>query len=134
MTGLGEVGSIAEAALRLNGIFEAAQRAADLYLQKVHESSPLPRGEVLTDVVIDPVWPGSAGPSVPPPSGPVMDVEPKTDYTVQPAPPPAQPVQPAAASPAPPAAEEPQKRGLFQKKKRGDNKGKFVLSFGWEQD
>jgi hypothetical protein len=63
-----------------------------------------------------------------------MDVEPKTDYTVQPAPPPAQPVQPAAASPAPPAAEEPQKRGLFQKKKRGDNKGKFVLSFGWEQD
>ena len=40
----------------------------------------------------------------------------------------------ATPPPPAPAAEEPQKRGLFQKKKRGDNKGKFVLSFGWEQD
>ena len=32
---LQESGSIAEAALRLNGIFEDAQRAADLYLENV---------------------------------------------------------------------------------------------------
>lgn len=32
-----EAGSIAEAALRLNGIFEAAQKAADQYLSSVSE-------------------------------------------------------------------------------------------------
>lgn len=32
---LGEAGNIAEAALRLTGIFEAAQEAADLYLENV---------------------------------------------------------------------------------------------------
>lgn len=32
---LTEAGSIAEAALRLSGVFEAAQRAADLYLDSV---------------------------------------------------------------------------------------------------
>lgn len=130
MSGLAEVGSIAEAALRLNGIFEAAQRAADLYLQKVHESTPLPHGTVLTDVVIDPIRPENAGPAVPPPKGPVVDVEPKAERA-QAAPP---PVQPPAQSAPPPAPEEPPRRGFFQKKKRGDNKGKFVLSFGWEQD
>ncbi len=34
---LGEAGSIAEAALRLNGIFEAAQKAADDYLRSVRQ-------------------------------------------------------------------------------------------------
>lgn len=32
---LGEAGNIAEAALRLTGIFEAAQEAADLYLENI---------------------------------------------------------------------------------------------------
>lgn len=32
---LAEAGSIAEAALKLNGIFEAAQRAADQYLENI---------------------------------------------------------------------------------------------------
>ncbi len=34
-----EAGSIAEAALRLNGVFEAAQRAADQYLENVKKQS-----------------------------------------------------------------------------------------------
>lgn len=34
---LEEAGSIAEAALKLNGVFEAAQRAADQYLENIRE-------------------------------------------------------------------------------------------------
>ena len=34
---LQEAGSIAEAALKLNGVFEAAQRAADQYLDSIRE-------------------------------------------------------------------------------------------------
>lgn len=34
---INEAGSIAEAALKLNGIFEAAQRAADQYLDNIRE-------------------------------------------------------------------------------------------------
>ncbi len=37
---LQEAGSIAEAALRLNGIFEAAQRAAEQYLSNVKRINP----------------------------------------------------------------------------------------------
>ena len=37
---LEDAGSIAEAALRLNGVFEAAQRAADQYLESVREMYP----------------------------------------------------------------------------------------------
>ena len=37
---LQNVGSIAEASLQLSGIFEAAQKAADLYLQQVRASCP----------------------------------------------------------------------------------------------
>ena len=33
-----EAGSIAEAALRLSGIFEAAQQAADMYLESVQQT------------------------------------------------------------------------------------------------
>ena len=38
--GLRDAGSIAEAALRLNGVFEAAQKAADQYLESVREMYP----------------------------------------------------------------------------------------------
>lgn len=41
---LADVGSIAEAALKLNGVFDAAQRAADQYLQSVKALHPLPEG------------------------------------------------------------------------------------------
>lgn len=34
-----EAGSIAEAALRLNGVFEAAQKAADQYLENIQRSA-----------------------------------------------------------------------------------------------
>ncbi len=36
---LSEAGSIAEAALRVNGVFEAAQAAADQYLQSIHSAN-----------------------------------------------------------------------------------------------
>lgn len=37
-----DVGSIAEAALKLNGVFDAAQRAADQYLQSIRKLYPAP--------------------------------------------------------------------------------------------
>jgi hypothetical protein len=36
---ISEAGNIAEAALKLNGVFEAAQRAADQYLENVKRNS-----------------------------------------------------------------------------------------------
>lgn len=42
---LAEAGSIAEAALRLNGIFEAAQQAADQYLMNVRRLSEAEQGD-----------------------------------------------------------------------------------------
>ncbi len=46
-TNVVDVGNLAEAALKLNGIFDAAQRAADQYLQSVREFYPLPEGTQL---------------------------------------------------------------------------------------
>ncbi len=37
-----KAGSIAEAALALNGVFEAAQAAADTYLQSLYAANPAP--------------------------------------------------------------------------------------------
>ena len=37
-----ESGSIAEAALRLSGIFEVAQKAADTYLAVINKANPAP--------------------------------------------------------------------------------------------
>ena len=42
---LTEVGSIAEAALKLNGVFDAAQRAANQYLRSVKELYAIPDGK-----------------------------------------------------------------------------------------
>jgi TusA-related sulfurtransferase len=39
---ISESGSIAEAALRLSGIFEDAQRAADTYLAEIRRANPAP--------------------------------------------------------------------------------------------
>ena len=33
-------GSVAEAAMKLNGVFEAAQRAAELYLENIKQRAP----------------------------------------------------------------------------------------------
>lgn len=44
-----EPGSIAEAALKINEVFEAAQRAADFYLESLHELYPLPEGAELPE-------------------------------------------------------------------------------------
>jgi hypothetical protein len=41
---LEDVGSIAEAALKLHGVFDAAQEAADFYLQSLRQLYPLPEG------------------------------------------------------------------------------------------
>ena len=38
-----ESGSIAEAALRLSGIFEDAQKAADTYLTEIRRANPAPQ-------------------------------------------------------------------------------------------
>lgn len=44
---IAESGSIAEAALRLNGIFEAAQAAAEQYLQAVHAAENEERSRLI---------------------------------------------------------------------------------------
>lgn len=135
-----EVGSIAEAALQLCGVFDAAQRAADLYLQKVRESNPLPDGVVMADAVSDPAWPGEINPAaspVPPFSGRIVDIEPTVEKSEPPAaitpltapPPPV--VRRAEEQPAPESKKESEKRDLFQKKPR--DRRKFVLPFGWEE-
>lgn len=133
-----EVGSITEAALRLNGVFDAAQKAADLYLQKVQESNPLPAGVVMADVISDPEEVNPAASPVPPFSGRIVDIEPTAEESEPPAaattplsapPPPA--ARWAEEQPAPESRKESEKRGLFQKKPR--DRGKFVLSFGWEE-
>ena len=49
---LAQAGSIAEASLRLNGVFEAAQQAADQYLANIRqqkEETEEQRGQVLRD-------------------------------------------------------------------------------------
>lgn len=37
---MAQAGSIAEASLKLSGVFEAAQRAADLYLESIQQMNP----------------------------------------------------------------------------------------------
>ena len=52
---LREAGSIAEAALRINGVFEAAQAAAQQYLENIRRmSGPLPEEEGVEEPETDP--------------------------------------------------------------------------------
>lgn len=137
-----EVGSIAEAALRLNGIFDAAQQAADLYLKKVQERYPLPESGFLLEPSM------SAGPAQEearvffaekPDQAeavrPVLDLEndPILD-DVEPIP------EEETSFPKPQnrtgpshLAESSMKKLPFRTKKR-KNKGRLTLSFGWEHD
>lgn len=106
------VGSIAEAALRLNGVFEAAQRAANQYLQSVRELYPAPEGM-----------------EVPPMALSQEDVE-----AAAAAPPPV----PVQAESAPAEKPEPEKRPAAPKRslrlKKQQEKGKLTLFFGWQHD
>lgn len=56
-----------------------------------------------------------------PHAAPVVDVEPKEERA---------PDRPAAA----PEPAEPQQQSRFKRKKRKDGRGKFVFSFGWEDN
>ena len=109
---LAEVGSIAEAALKLNGVFEAAQRAANQYLQSVRELYPAPEGM-----------------EVPPMALSQEDVEAAAAV------PPPVPVQ---AESAPAEKPEPEKRPAAPKRslrlKKQQEKGKLTLFFGWQHD
>ena len=127
-TDLENVGSIAEAALRLNGVFDAAQRAADYYLQSIQTLYPLPEGVELPPP--PPVWeaaPAQAAPAQPAPAQAAPS---------QPVPPPAEEAARTAEEPAkPPAPAAPPNRarrpfGLKSKQE----KGKWTLFVGWQHD
>ena len=117
-TDLENVGSIAEAALRLNGVFDAAQRAADYYLQSIQTVYPLPEGVEL------------------PPPPPVWEAAPAQAAPSQPVPPPAEEAARTAEEPSkPPAPAAPPNRarrpfGLKSKQE----KGKWTLFVGWQHD
>ena len=111
------VGSIAEAALRLNGVFEAAQRAANQYLQSVRELYPAPEGVEVPHMAMS-----------------QEDVE-AAAVAAAPAP-------PAAASVSGPPVKQPEKKAEGQpaapkrslRLKKQQEKGKLTLFFGWQHD
>ena len=103
---LSEVGSIAEAALRLNGVFDAAQRAANQYLQSVKELYAIPDG-TQPPIEIEPE--------------PQPDWDYRSDESYTPEPPRSRPPEPGRyRAPEPPARsrqyppEEPQAEWDFQ--------------------
>lgn len=112
---LENVGSIAEASLRLNGVFDAAQRAADYYLQRIQTLYPLPEGTEL-----------------PPPPEP-----PRAQEAAQPVPPPAEEPAQAAKEPGKPAAkpgDSPNRARRPFGLKSKQEKGKWTLFVGWQHD
>lgn len=133
-TDLENVGSIAEAALRLNGVFDAAQRAADYYLQSIQTLYPLPEGVEL------------------PPPPPVWEAAPVQTASAQAAPAQPAPAQAAPSQPVPPPAEEPARTAEEPSKppapaaappnrarrpfglKSKQEKGKWTLFVGWQHD
>ena len=133
-TDLENVGSIAEAALRLNGVFDAAQRAADYYLQSIQTLYPLPEGVEL------------------PPPPPVWEAAPVQTASAQAAPVQPAPVQAASGQPVPPPAEDPARTAEEPSKppapaaappnrarrpfglKSKQEKGKWTLFVGWQHD
>lgn len=129
-TDLENVGSIAEAALRLNGVFDAAQRAADYYLQSIQTLYPLPEGVELPPP--PPVWEAAPAPAQAVPGQPA----PAQAASSQPVPPPAEEAARTAEEPSkPPAPAAPPNRarrpfGLKSKQE----KGKWTLFVGWQHD
>ena len=131
-TDLENVGSIAEAALRLNGVFDAAQRAADYYLQSIQTLYPLPEGVELPP---PPVWEAAPAQTAPAQAAPVQPA-PAQAAPSQPVPPPAEEAARTAEEPSkPPAPAAPPNRarrpfGLKSKQE----KGKWTLFVGWQHD
>lgn len=131
-TDLENVGSIAEAALRLNGVFDAAQRAADYYLQSIQTLYPLPEGVELPP---PPVWEAAPVQTASAQAAPVRPA-PAQAVPGQPVPPPAEePARTAEEPPKSPAPAAPPNRarrpfGLKSKQE----KGKWTLFVGWQHD
>lgn len=128
-TDLENVGSIAEAALRLNGVFDAAQNAADYYLRSIRALYPLPEGVELPPAPTPP--PTQAAP----PAQPAQ--EDTSDRSVTP--PAAEPAPVRAATepqvpPAPPAAASPTRARRPFGLKTQQEKGKWTLFVGWQHD
>ena len=133
-TDLENVGSIAEAALRLNGVFDAAQRAADYYLQSIQTLYPLPEGVELPPP--PPVWEAAPAQTAPTQAAPAQPA-PAQAAPSQPVPPPAEEAARTAEEPSkPPApAAAPPNRALrpFGLKSKQE-KGKWTLFVGWQHD
>lgn len=133
-TDLENVGSIAEAALRLNGVFDAAQRAADYYLQSIQTLYPLPEGVELPPP--PPVWEAAPAQTVPAQAAPVQPA-PAQAASSQPVPPPAEEAARTAEEPskppAPAAAPPNRARRPFGLKSKQE-KGKWTLFVGWQHD
>lgn len=133
-TDLENVGSIAEAALRLNGVFDAAQRAADYYLQSIQTLYPLPEGVELPPP--PPVWEAAPAQTVPAQAAPVQPA-PAQAVPGQPVPPPAEEAARTAEEPskppAPAAAPPNRARRPFGLKSKQE-KGKWTLFVGWQHD
>lgn len=133
-TDLENVGSIAEAALRLNGVFDAAQRAADYYLQSIQTLYPLPEGVELPPP--PPVWEAAPAQTAPAQAAPVQPA-PAQAAPSQPVPPPAEDAARTAEEPskppAPAAAPPNRARRPFGLKSKQE-KGKWTLFVGWQHD
>lgn len=133
-TDLENVGSIAEAALRLNGVFDAAQRAADYYLQSIQTLYPLPEGVELPPP--PPVWEAAPAQTAPTQAAPVQPA-PAQAVPCQPVPPPAEEAARTAEEPskppAPAAAPPNRARRPFGLKSKQE-KGKWTLFVGWQHD
>lgn len=133
-TDLENVGSIAEAALRLNGVFDAAQRAADYYLQSIQTLYPLPEGVELPPP--PPVWEAAPAQTAPTQAAPVQPA-PAQAVPGQPVPPPAEEAARTAEEPskppAPAAAPPNRARRPFGLKSKQE-KGKWTLFVGWQHD
>ena len=128
------VGSIAEAALRLNGVFDAAQRAADYYLQSIQTLYPLPEGVELPPP--PPVWEAAPAQAAPTQAAPAQPA-PAQAAPSQPVPPPAEEAARTAEEPskppAPAAAPPNRARRPFGLKSKQE-KGKWTLFVGWQHD
>ena len=133
-TDLENVGSIAEAALRLNGVFDAAQRAADYYLQSIQTLYPLPEGVELPPP--PPVWKAAPAQTAPTQAAPAQPA-PAQAAPSQPVPPPAEEAARTAEEPskppAPAAAPPNRARRPFGLKSKQE-KGKWTLFVGWQHD
>ena len=110
-------------------MFDAAQRAADYYLQSIQTLYPLPEGVELPPP--PPVWeaaPAQAAPAQPAPAqaAPSQPVPPPAEEAARTAEEPSKPPAPAAAPPN-------RARRPFGLKSKQE-KGKWTLFVGWQHD